>query len=911
MQDNDEQPSGIADTQSSKRSGVAKIKTSRPGTSRKQAVNQTLSCAECRRLKLRCDRVFPCGSCQKRGIAELCPEGSLPTRNKPLASSTDKEQLYQRISELRGRVVELESALESAHACVSSEPHPLLGEHLSARKVVAKRRKGANGQADVDEHDESEEGEVLEEALGSLSMGNEGQARYFGRSACVERLFKYQNNSSITAPSEANILVSSEVAMIYQSFPFLTIGEATNLVQERIWRHLPPLQRAQALRKSYCRQVYYITDIVPRDDWFEDLFSRVYKGAQSTDTPLTPFSESGIRADELALIFAYFAMGALVDLDLTPFNYEAEAYACLSRSALTSMNVLKNATITTIETLVLLSYFEAMWGEIIGSGDGWIITGLATKLAQAIGLHRNTMKFGLEPMDVKRRNKVYWELYTLELMECLSHGRPSTFSLVPSDVSMPTCPDPKTDFHTFRYRFAAEGLMPLSKQAFALKMPTYTSVVELDRKIRKLSSDYGVGGPGQNINFSGMDESGAMRNYTMLVFRESALLYLHRTFFVKAITANPSDPQHTKYGLSVSGAYDSAMTLVQTLGELFQHHPSSSARALLCWNHTLCSVFILGSITTRCPGSRLAPLAAKRLHDTNDLYQRASVYGGRASADGPFVSRMTEKSYSATQAYAMEHNRLSRGITKTSPASGTELAKRDPEDEDELALLGGHTRVVKASKESASPGSSTGYTQAGYSPAHRNGSPGTTDAGSQSDAGAVITDQLQHWEAPHTPWERPVRGDDQASSPSGDTVDLHISSGGSASSGMSPIPSGMHSVQRELYMYNDPPIKTLEVPPMDMDIQHGGMPGYEYINGIPEQYLRGTQFDSDAIRIDRRAGMYQDHYHQQQRDNQQVDYVPMELSTGPDSMEWNFLDDWYGHVFTLDAIPPDYGKTAV
>lgn len=46
--------------------------------------------------------------------------------------------------------------------------------------------------------------------------------------------------------------------MIYQSFPFLTIGEATGLVQERIWRHLPPLQRAQALRQSYCRQVYYM-----------------------------------------------------------------------------------------------------------------------------------------------------------------------------------------------------------------------------------------------------------------------------------------------------------------------------------------------------------------------------------------------------------------------------------------------------------------------------------------------------------------------------------------------------------------------------------------------------------------------------------------------------------------------------
>lgn len=98
----------------------------------------------------------------------------------------------------------------------------------------------------------------------------------------------------------------------------------------------------------------YSTDIIPQDDWFEDLFSRVYKVTQPTGTPLASFSESGIKIDELALLFAYFAMGALVDLDLTPFNYEAEAYACLSRSALTSMNVLKNATIITIETLVSL-----------------------------------------------------------------------------------------------------------------------------------------------------------------------------------------------------------------------------------------------------------------------------------------------------------------------------------------------------------------------------------------------------------------------------------------------------------------------------------------------------------------------------------------------------------------------------
>jgi hypothetical protein len=75
--------------------------------------------------------------------------------------------------------------------------------------------------------------------------------------------------------------------------------------------------------------------------------------------------------------------------------------------------------------------------------------------------------------------------------------------------------------HTFRYRLAVECLAPLSKQAFGLKMPVYTSVIELDRKIRKLCDDFGIGVSGQNT-FSGLGESEAMQNYMKLVYRESS-----------------------------------------------------------------------------------------------------------------------------------------------------------------------------------------------------------------------------------------------------------------------------------------------------------------------------------------------------------------------------------------------------
>lgn len=53
-------------------------------------------------------------------------------------------------------------------------------------------------------------------------------------------------------------------------------------------------------------------------------------------------------------------------------------------------------------------------------------------------------------------------------------------------------------------------------------MPAYAAVVELDRKIRKVCGDYGIGQLGQGAPFSDVDESDAMRNYIKLVYRESS-----------------------------------------------------------------------------------------------------------------------------------------------------------------------------------------------------------------------------------------------------------------------------------------------------------------------------------------------------------------------------------------------------
>ena len=275
---------------------------------------------------------------------------------------------------------------------------------------------------------------------------------------------------------------------------------------------------------------------------------------------------------------------------------------------------------------------------------------------------------------------------------------------------------------------------------------------------------------------------------------------------------------------------------------------------------------------------------------------------------------MTEKSDCATQTYAMEHNRLSR-LSKTSPSSGNYVGKRDPDEDgdDELALLGGYTRMNKTSKGSPPPVSSIGQAQPGYSPGQRNASPGTTDPGSQPEIGLIFSDQAQQWDRSNSAvpeYQHLARNDDQDSSPSGDTIDLHLSSGGSASSGMSPVPSVVVPVQHEPYIHNDPPLKPFDPSQSEMGMQqYRGIPGYDYTNGVPQQTMGIAGYDSDIVRVGRPFGAYQQPGHNGHGPQQHVTYAPMDVSTAPEPQDWNFLDDWYGHVFQLDVIPPDYGQT--
>lgn len=85
------------------------------------------------------------------------------------------------------------------------------------------------------------------------------------------------------------------------------------------------------------------------------------------------------------------------------------------------------------------------------------------------------------------------------------------------------------------------------------------------------------------------------------------LLYLHRSFFARAISDHPKDPLGSPYGTSVIAAYRSAGSLVALMRNLHTQLQEPSERIWFLWTHmfscavrvknvTFCAILILGRL---------------------------------------------------------------------------------------------------------------------------------------------------------------------------------------------------------------------------------------------------------------------------------------------------------------------------
>ncbi|KAF9268995.1 hypothetical protein L218DRAFT_1072662 [Marasmius fiardii PR-910] len=653
-------------------------KTGETGIQRKAG----LSCAECRRSKLKCDRTFPCQACIRRGCAGICPDGTLNATkgNKVLAAHAQK--LAEQVKSLTARVRELENALAESSSGGSSRLQVHLHDprESSPTEIDALYEKGF---------------QVVSESMGSLSIGSEGQANYHGESAATEylkELLPLEEETFEATEHPERLTLPYEILELMNAFPFgLKSSQNTKMLFAQF---LPSRSRAEYILDLYYKYVAWMYDPITRSEVETDILDLLYHDPAYIDV-------ERIHSHRLSAFF--MVLGAGIMYDTSPDSKSvAKRYYALSKAALSLDPVTKEVSCATIQAFLVM--FRYHYNVDRGSNEiRWLIIGVCTKVALKIGLHRDSSGWGLDPEEQQRRRRLFWELYMNDTWTSIVNGRPPSMMIQHTDCQFPEDMEPlvkpngetEMGWHTWKARYAASCLSISVQHIFITKKLPYAALLDLDKKIRMFPVPVHLQaplGPSDTEHTWSADPGRAMQQYCLFCERESNLLYLHRSFFAQALRENTANPLATRYAPSLISTYRIACRLITTLRSLYPAHPEFTQTSWFFWSGVFSSCIVLGGLVVESPGCSLSPDALREFEDALPFFQEGSKFC-RPPNTLTILQALLDRAQNTYSAFLNGRGQQTTGPAQTAGAS---------ENPDVFEVLGGRSSVITHSSPSAS-----------------------------------------------------------------------------------------------------------------------------------------------------------------------------------------------------------------
>ncbi|KXN92406.1 hypothetical protein AN958_07024 [Leucoagaricus sp. SymC.cos] len=644
-----------------------------------------LNCAECRRLKLRCDRAIPCSSCIKRGCGAICPDGSLTAGQGGRYILATAGELHQKHVEMAYRIRSLEDALAALQAQVSTDTHHLLSEELL--KIKNPLQRGAYDSSTGD-------------TSGSMSIQACGEPRYYGHAA--NSCYFVQNHGEIeteTRETTVSILLSTELPpKILQRASEVSIsgsGYSDDCSLRSLLIYLPSPTITRALWTIYHAHAGWMYNPISAEVFETQVFATFYGPDAASDL----MSEDQILFQKLSLLFMVLAIGSLMDSTLPSYNTPAERYHQLARAALFQTSIFDAPSLHAVQALFLMSLYLFLADRHGADSDAmWAIMGLAIRVAQTVSfcIHRDSTLWAFDAADVRHRRELFWEIFSYDSLQCLTFGRPPSFPLSHVDCSQPYLGDEISHdealVHAWKHSFTSKCMSALHDQAFGARGSTYTTTLELDYKIRAFPVPTILTRSGQ-LETNPLGSSTALiltlQRHVVAAIRESSLLYLHRSFFARAIRDYPANPLRSPFGASVEAIFQSAQELVTLMPTLYAQYKEPCERLWFLWAHIFSCSVILASIVIHSPSINLAPSALAHLDTACSLFSNVAA-GFRATQILDIMRRLQRKAHRSLKDYQQgwgHHRQLS---------SHSEL-----DDTEELTMLKGNINLGSASGSSS------------------------------------------------------------------------------------------------------------------------------------------------------------------------------------------------------------------
>ncbi|KAL6303466.1 hypothetical protein BKA93DRAFT_734813 [Sparassis latifolia] len=562
-----------------------------------------LSCGECRRY---CDRVFPCQSCCKRGCAEICPEGSLTGGKGSRFILANTEQLHEKIKAMSERIRNLEDALQSMHAQYSPEVHPLLRPELLLIKrspeLFGIDRSGMPTTSASDNH-----------------TGDEDEQPAAGSSSAPTEICPY------TYPMPAMPLrndIPEDIARLSHAFPVSpsTDSEFDPSLRQRLREMLPPPMEAQRICSQAQQNAFWHYSPDASESFMPNLLHSVY------NAPL-----QALLPHRLSLFLMILAIGTMVDLkeDQDRARHDAERYHQLARAAMCETMVIDDPSFDAINSLFFMVWYLLMFSYHKKSIEhAWGIMGLLAKLAQ--GVNRDGVRLKMIPEELDRRKTLLWNMMSVDVRLALMLRRPPSICIQHVDAKRPMYSlendSPSTSItascmfsdNAWRDIFTVQCMAPVLESVIATQPPPYIDILQLDWKIR----DFVIPPILRMVDDDGFIPNHPAGLQQALTFsaRETALLNLHRCYFLQALNAEEGFTMKHKYAPSVLATYTSVCNVVWTVCTCYKWEPDLSLRITMLWHNCLSAAVALCVLVSRSPSNSLTPHALVELDNIMKLF---------------------------------------------------------------------------------------------------------------------------------------------------------------------------------------------------------------------------------------------------------------------------------------------------
>ncbi|KAK8166548.1 fungal-specific transcription factor domain-containing protein [Phyllosticta citrichinensis] len=391
------------------------------------------SCVTCRRRKVKCDKKHPCTNCTKARIDCIFPApGRAPRKPRKPADAELLDRLKKlegvvktlggvpSISETEGPTQEAEKAESQQAQDQEPEPEPREEENVSqefcSRGAVPGRYLPPENSALAG----------LETRFGRLVV-DEGKSRYINSSFWanldnevedIKALLSHSSEDEEDFPSP-----DSSPSNDNQSYIFGYRSTNVDLAP----MHPPP--DIFELMWSYYKEnvdpllkIFHIPTTEPKLLAANRNRDRIPKGMES-------------------LLFAvYYATVTATASEDVLEKFGEEKSTLLTRYRFGIEQALARANFLLSDEMVVLQAFVIFLICLRRNEDAriiWTLTGLAVRMAQTLGIHRDGTHFHLSPFDVEMRRRLWWQICVLDSRASEDHGCDPTIVEASFDTKIP------------------------------------------------------------------------------------------------------------------------------------------------------------------------------------------------------------------------------------------------------------------------------------------------------------------------------------------------------------------------------------------------------------------------------------------------------------------------------------------